>query len=168
MTLALSVYTQRQLTYPIERWPATLRFQNESEVEKLLDTIADSENLRDACRKIGVHHTYVYRRELTDKEFAAKVRAARNASLDLLEENALKIMDNCDLDLVSVSKAKGQLEARLRLIGIARRSQNLTQVNITQNDNRTLVVNDEQRAKLIEARNRALENKSNDRRAESP
>ena len=145
-----------QLTYPIERWPSITRFKDEDELEKLLNTIATSDSVNAACKKLNVDRGYIYRRLSVDKEFNAKFHAAREGALHLLEAQALELIDACKNDIISVSKARAQADIRLRLIGIHRKALSLTQVNITQNDNRTLVVNDEQRQKLIELRNNAL------------
>ena len=149
------------LTYPIERWPVPARLSNAEQKEKFFEAVLAEGNVTAACAKLGMARGSVYVFAARSKDFKAEFDAVCGYLYRCLSDDAVRIADQAraEGDPFKAPLVRIQCEARWRVAG--QHKQNV-EVNVD-NRTQTVVVGDEQRARLIELRNKALEKKDDGR-----
>lgn len=159
--LATQAALPKALSYPIERWPVPYRLNNPEQRNAFFEAILEEGTLTAACEKFGMARGSVYRHAAQNAEFKAELDAVCDSLFRVLQEDAIRIADESFRtirDPIKAALSRGTWEARLRVAGQHRPP---VQVNV---DNRQLTVTttDPERARLIEMRNRALADKTNE------
>lgn len=154
MTLALS--WPKQLTYPLSRCSVPERLNHPKERARFFDTILSEGCYVAACAKLKMARGSVWQYRRKNPDFEEELQSVFEELYHNLGFEAIKLADAARAEGNPAMSAlvRNQIDARLRVRGY-HKPQNV-QVNV---DNRqlTVAVNDPERAKLIEARNRALE-----------
>jgi len=149
-----------QLTYPIERWPVPYRLQHPEQRNSFFHTMWEKGSLTAACEALGMARGSVYRHATLNPDFKSELDAACDYLYQCLRDDAIRIADEgystIDGDHVKASLLRTKVDARLRVAGMHRPAN--VNVNV---DNRQVNVTttDAERARLIEVRRRALEDK---------
>jgi hypothetical protein len=156
---------RKQLEYPIEFWPVPARLAHPQQRDNFFEAILSEGNVTAACDKLGMARGSVYNFAAKDKEFRNQFDVVCDYLYHCLRDDAIKIADdarregsvdaNGKSDPFKASFVRTQVDARLRVAGLHKPS---VEVNVDART-QTLVVNDEQRAKLIEMREQALAKK---------